>query len=168
MKKCSIKTAIVIACAMLIAVGVIGGQLPAFAQDGFPAMPKIAPKGFIPGNPLPSPPAPKGLYPGKWKLEITEEIEKPKEPQIKKENPLPAILERLQAPGPAIKIDIKKPEVDKKGKKGKNGNGKNGKGKKNGKDSNEKDDKDNGEDEEIAEPEEGWDVDRPWVTATQG
>jgi hypothetical protein len=170
--KKSVRTFLVVmSWVALVAAGPMAQEQCVFAQDGFPAMPKITPKHFSPGIPQPGPAAPKGLFPGKWKLEITEDIEKPKEPELKKECPVPAILEKLQAPGPAIKINIKKPKCD-NGKNKKNGNDKDKSSKANGKndDKNGKDDG-NGDEEEDERPDladDGWDVDRPWISATQG
>jgi len=148
--------------AALTAAGVIAAEQPALAQQNFPLKHKLAQKGFFPGKMLPSAPLPAGLFPGKWKLEITEDVVPPKEPDIKKECPVPGILDKLRAPGPAIKMDIKKPEwCDPKAKNGKK-NGKNG-----------KDEKKNGEpeeepDEDPSNEEGGWNVDRLWISPTQG
>jgi hypothetical protein len=163
---------VLISWVALVAAGLMAQEQCVFAQDGFPAMPKITPKQLSPGIPQPGPASPKGLFPGKWKLEITEDIEKPKEPELKKESPIPAILEKLRAPGPAIKIDIKNPKCDGNGKNPKNGNDKDKNSKNNGKndDKNGKGDG-NGDEEEDERPDladEGWDVDRLWISATQG
>jgi hypothetical protein len=154
---------ILISWAALAAGGFTAVERSALAQENFPIIPKLAPKGFFPGKPVPSVPSPSGLFPGKWKLEISEDFVKPKEPELKKENPFPAILEKLRAPGPAIKIDVKKPEwCDPKAKNG-NKNGKNGKnGDKNGGAEEEE------EDEDPSAASEGWDVDRPWISVNQG
>jgi hypothetical protein len=154
---------ILISWAALATAGFTVAERSALAQDNFPVIPKFAPKGFFPGKPLPVAPAQNGLFPGKWKLKISEDFVKPKEPELKKENPFPAILEKLRAPGPAIKIDVKKPEwCDPKAKNGKNGNGKNGK---NGDKSGEAEEED---DEDPSAASEGWDVDRPWISVNQG
>ncbi len=157
----------------LVAAGIIAAERSAVAQDAFPAKPKIAPKGFFPGTPLPSAPCLKGPLPGKWKLEITHDFVKVPEPDLKKECPVPEILEKLRAPGPPIKINYPKIDCDKNGKNG-NGNDKNGE-KKNG-DKKDDEKKNNGkkcggnaEDiEDDEDPDSGWDVDRPWISILQG
>jgi hypothetical protein len=168
MRKCFRIITILISWVALVAAGFIAAERSAVAQDGFPLAPKKALKPFFPGTPLPSAPCPQGLLPGKWKLEITHDFVKVPEPELKKECPVPEILEKLRAPGPAIKINYPKIDCNKNGK---NGNGE----KKNGDKKN--DDKKNGgkkcggnaddlEDDE--DPDTGWDVDRPWISILQG
>ncbi len=163
MRKCFRIILILISWVAVVAAGFTAGEGSAVAQDGFPVAPKKALKPFFPGTPLPSVPCLKGPLSGKWKLEITHDFVKVPEPELRKECPIPEILEKLQAPGPSIKINYPKMDCKKNDKNG-NGKAKNGDEKDDGK-------KCGGNAEDIEDdddPDTGWDVDRPWISVTQG